>query len=148
MKPPQLPEPRGDLSAAVAEALRGEPADHDYSATAARQADPYGEDLQLALQMCYELHYRGFDSVNPDWEWNPDLLRLRAVMENTFLTALRDGVAGGDDIPGVLDALLAEPVDGTGVSHYLRDEGIGGRRVSTSYIVRSITTRKPIHTRG
>jgi hypothetical protein len=107
----------------VAEALRGEPADHDYPATAARQADPYGEDLQLALQMCYELHYRGFDSVNPDWEWNPDLLRLRAVMENTFLTALRDGVAGGDDIPGVLDALLAEPVDGTGVSHYLRDEG-------------------------
>ncbi|MBP2328634.1 hypothetical protein JOF56_009019 [Kibdelosporangium banguiense] len=123
MKPPPLPEPRGELSAVVVEALRGEPADHGYPDVAARRADPYGEDLQLALQVCYELHYRGFDSVNPDWEWNPDLLRLRAIMEDTFLTALRDEAAGGDDISGTLDALLTEPVDGTGISHYLRDEG-------------------------
>jgi hypothetical protein len=123
MKLPQLPEPRGELSAVVAEALRGEPADHDYPIEAARLADPFGEDLQLALHVCYELHYRGFDSVNPDWEWNPGLLRLRSAMEDTFLAALRDGVSGGDDISGVLDALLVEPVDGTGISHYLRDGG-------------------------
>jgi hypothetical protein len=119
----KLPEPRGELSAAVTEALRGEPSDHDYPIATARMADPYGEDLQLALQVCYELHYRGFDSVNPFWEWNPDLLRLRSAMETTFLAALRDGVAGGGDISGVLDALLVEPVDGAGISHYLCDEG-------------------------
>lgn len=123
MKLPQLPEPRGELSATVAEALRGEPTDHDYPIAAARRADPYGEDVQLALQVCYELHYRGFDAVNPDWEWNPGILRLRSAMEDTFLAALRDGVGGGDDISGVLDALLVEPVEGTGISHHLRDEG-------------------------
>ena len=39
--------------------------------------DPYGLDLQLALYMCYELHYRGFAGVDPTWEWNPGLLHLR-----------------------------------------------------------------------
>ena len=28
-------------------------------------ADPYGLDLHLALYVCYELHYRGFDGVDP-----------------------------------------------------------------------------------
>jgi hypothetical protein len=123
MNQPQLPAPRGELSAAVAEALRGEPADHDYPIAVARRADPFGEDMQLALHMCYELHYRGFDSVDSGWEWNPGLLRLRSAMEDTFLASLRDGVAGGDDISGVLDVLLVEPVEGTGISHYLLDEG-------------------------
>jgi Iron-containing redox enzyme len=116
----KLPEPRGELSAAVVDALQGEPADRAYPLV---DTDPYGEDLQLALHVSYELHYRGFDSVDPDWEWNPGLLRLRAAMEDTFLRALRADVPGGDDISGVLDELLVEPVDGTGVSHYLRDEG-------------------------
>ena len=42
-----------------------------------RDSDPYGLDLQLALYMCYELHYRGFAGVDPSWEWNPGLLHLR-----------------------------------------------------------------------
>ena len=32
------------------------------------------EDLQLSLAVCYELHYRGFDGVSEDWEWEPALL--------------------------------------------------------------------------
>jgi hypothetical protein len=123
MKQPQLPEPRGELSGDVVAALRGKPADRVYPMAHARTADPYGEDLQLALHVCYELHYRGFDAVESDWEWNPDLLRLRAVMENTFLGALRCDVKGAGDISEVLDALLVEPIDGSGLSHYLRDEG-------------------------
>ena len=42
-----------------------------------RDSDPYGLDLQMALYMCYELHYRGFAGVDPTWEWNPGLLHLR-----------------------------------------------------------------------
>ncbi|MET0233554.1 MAG: iron-containing redox enzyme family protein [Kibdelosporangium sp.] len=123
MKQPQLPEPRGELSAAVVEALRGEPADRQYPLAAAVQADPYGEDLQLALHICYELHYRGFDLVNSEWEWNPELLRLRSAMEDLFLAALRRDVPGGTDVSGTFDALLVEPVDAVGISHHLRTDG-------------------------
>ena len=32
------------------------------------------DDLQLSLAVCYELHYRGFDGVSEDWEWDPALI--------------------------------------------------------------------------
>ncbi|HEV2778710.1 MAG TPA: iron-containing redox enzyme family protein [Actinophytocola sp.] len=119
-----LPQPRGPLSAAVIAALgRDDPLDHGSLAAAASRADPYGEDLTLALHTCYELHYHGFPRVDPAWEWDPDLLRMRRAMEERFLAALRSDVDGGDDLPGELDALLVEPVPGGGVSHYLRDHG-------------------------
>ncbi|WP_141575350.1 iron-containing redox enzyme family protein [Actinomadura sp. WMMA1423] len=141
-RPPVLPEPRGPLSRAVTAILASgpPPGPHDDPADAprtaglvaeARSVDPYGDDLQLALHTCYELHYQGFAGVDPDWEWNPDLLRLRGAMEEVFLAALRRDVwrAGGDaaarDVQGALEELLVEPVDAHGVSHHLRDEGTG-----------------------
>ena len=36
------------------------------------------------------------------WEWQPDLLRLRAALEGRFLGALRDAVPGGADVAGEL----------------------------------------------
>ncbi|MFD7658691.1 iron-containing redox enzyme family protein [Actinosynnema sp. NPDC059797] len=116
-----LPAPRGPLSAAVLNALRGVPPAVDLPSDVT--ADPYGEDLQLALHVCYELHYQGFADVAEDWEWEPELLRFRAVLERVFLDALRADVPGGADITGVLDELLVEPVDGAGVSHFLKDRG-------------------------
>jgi hypothetical protein len=51
--------------------------------------DPIGDDdLQLALYICFELHYRGFDSVDPAWEWDPALLTIRAALERAFLDSL------------------------------------------------------------
>lgn len=47
-------------------------------------------------------------------EWNPELLRLRSLLEQGFERELRSAVDGGDDLAGVLDALLVEPVDGAG----------------------------------
>jgi hypothetical protein len=115
-----LPEPRGPLSAVVLDALRAEPgARLSWPAP----DDPFGEDLTVALHSCYELHYRGFHSVDPGWEWDPELLRLRAAMERVFLDALRDGTPGGSDVAAAMDELLVETVPGTGVSHFLRDEG-------------------------
>jgi hypothetical protein len=67
------------------------------------------------------LHYRGFDGVDPMWEWEPELLRLRAAMEGSFLAALRSETGSDDDVTAALDALLVEPVPGNGVSHYLRE---------------------------
>jgi hypothetical protein len=118
-----LPAPRGPLSEAVVAALREEPSDAPWPLALARAADPLGEDAQLALHVCYELHYRGFDAVSAEWEWNPELLRLRSVLERGFEQELRSGVEGGDDLAGVLDGLLVEPVDASGVSHFLRDRG-------------------------
>ncbi|RAY17183.1 iron-containing redox enzyme family protein [Actinomadura craniellae] len=117
---PPLPGPRGPLSEAVLHVLtRRRPA----APLRAVPAEPFGEDLQLALYVCYELHYQGFAGVDPGWEWEPELLRLRAALENAFLTALRAALPGGSDVTGALAELLVEPADGAGVSHHLRDEG-------------------------
>jgi hypothetical protein len=87
------------------------------------RAAVYGGDLQLALYLCYELHYRGFAGVSPDHEWDPELLRTRAALERRFLSALRSDARVHDSVDEALADLLVEPVDGTGVSHFLRDEG-------------------------
>ncbi|MFA1547051.1 iron-containing redox enzyme family protein [Actinomadura chokoriensis] len=122
-----LPPPRGPLSLAVITALRSGPPPGDPArlpgTAAATSADPYGDDLQLALHACYELHYRGFAGVDPDWEWDPALLRLRAALETTFLAALRRDAPGGADVEEALHDLLVEPADARGVSHHLREDG-------------------------
>ncbi|MFH8369876.1 iron-containing redox enzyme family protein [Streptomyces sp. NPDC018031] len=120
---PRLPEPRGTLSATVLRLLRSPPGTAPPRGVRPDGDDPFGEDLQLALHLCYELHYRGFPEADDGWEWDPGLLRLRAAAERRFLDGLRAATAGGADVGAALDALLVEPVHGTGISHYLRDEG-------------------------
>ena len=59
-----------------------------------RVDDPLADDdLNLALYTCYELHYRSFEGVGGDWEWDPWLLSLRAELEARFEDALREQVA-------------------------------------------------------
>lgn len=122
---PALPSPRGAISRAVATALadgtRGLPPGIRESAAA---ADPYGDDLQLALYLLYELHYRGFEGVADDREWDPDLLALRAPLESRFLAALRQDVPSGRPVAEVFAELLVEPADTSGgVAHHLRRHG-------------------------
>ncbi|ALC25187.1 iron-containing redox enzyme family protein [Streptomyces pristinaespiralis] len=119
----ELPGARGDVSQGVLNALRDPAGARLPHPGSAESADPLGDDLQLALYVCYELHYRGFSGVDPAWEWDPDLLALRAAMERRFLRAVRDRTAGHLDVYDALDELLVEPVDGTGVSYFLKDEG-------------------------
>lgn len=122
---PVLPTARGPLSAAVLGALVHPPdrAGALPGGGAARRADPYGGDLQLALYACYELHYRGFDGVAEGWEWDPALLRLRGDLERAFIGALRRDAARHRDAASAVEELLAEPVGAVGASHHLRDEG-------------------------
>ena len=119
----ELPVARGPLSAAVLAALVKCPGTGMFPVAEVEYAEGLGEDVQLALQVCYELHYRGFAGVDPFWEWDPELLRLRGALERRFLVALRAGVCGGADVDGELAALTTEPMPGSGVSHFLRDEG-------------------------
>ncbi|MBL1084423.1 iron-containing redox enzyme family protein [Streptomyces actinomycinicus] len=118
---PQLPPPRGPLSAAVTAYLRGTgPLPRPDGAVA---ADPYGDDAQLTLYLCYELHYRGFAGVAPGTEWDPELLRVRAALEQRFLSALRADSPRHGTLDDALAALLVEPAEGTGVTHFLCAEG-------------------------
>jgi hypothetical protein len=80
-------------------------------------------DLHLALYVCYELHYRGFTGVDDAWEWNPELLRLRARLEKVFMNALRADVEPGDNATAEIEALSVESPDGDGPSYYLCDVG-------------------------
>ena len=91
-----------------------------------RDSDPYGLDLQLARYMCYELHYRGFAGVDPDWEWDPGLLHLRGQMERAFLAGVRRDVGyiePDQTASAEMDALTIESAEGTGPSYWLRDSG-------------------------
>ncbi|WP_424216075.1 iron-containing redox enzyme family protein (plasmid) [Streptomyces sp. BI20] len=119
--PPRLPAPdRGPLT----DAVRGALPSHDPRRRArlldtvvrsAPAADPWGEDLQTALYTLYELHYRGFDGVPDEREWDPEVLRARAALEAPFLRALRDGTAGAPRTAEAAFApLLEEPVDLSG----------------------------------
>ncbi|MER5554762.1 iron-containing redox enzyme family protein [Streptomyces sp. NPDC002793] len=118
---PLLPRSRGALSAGVTAFLRDDGPLPDPDA--ARATEPYGDDLQLALYVCYELHYRGFAGVRPELEWDPSLLAVRAALEERFLTALRQDAPATASLDVVLDGLLVEPVRGSGVSWFLQDHG-------------------------
>lgn len=119
----RLPQPRGPLSEAVLSALTSVPDGTARHWPPVGAAEPLGDDLQLALQLCYELHYQGLPGVPDAWEWDPDLLRFRAAAEHTFLDALRSRTAGGQDVTGELDGLLVEPLHGSGPSWYLSERG-------------------------
>ena len=111
----KMPPARGTLSAWLATTLHRSP-----SATPAAVATPpvlgarlrawADEDLQLALWCCYELHYRGFDDVDDDWEWHPAVLAFRGSLERQWLASLR-GLAGEPEavaanaVPGALREL-------------------------------------------
>jgi Iron-containing redox enzyme len=93
--------------------------------------DPLADDdFQLALYLCYELHYRSFPEVDPTWEWSPTLLAARAALEAAFFGALEDAV--GTDEPVDPDAVgdllfrLEEGDEGVSLSRHLeRGAGLG-----------------------
>jgi hypothetical protein len=109
----QLPTPRGHLTALLAERLRRPP--HAFDAPPARvpfrKSAFEDEDLQLALFICYELHYQGFDNVQEQWEWEPSLLATRQLLERRFQDGLARAVARPTVALGVpMRRALAEQV--------------------------------------
>jgi hypothetical protein len=95
-RPMRLPRARGPVSGAVLAALGGADArpllaavEQGLAATADLLLD---DDLQLALFCLYELHYGGFEGVDDDLEWSPELLAARAPLERSFESALRASV--------------------------------------------------------
>lgn len=122
---PSLPPPRGPLSAFVLDHLRRPvhplppspvPADEVIS----------GDDTQLALYLCYELHYRGLAGVDEAWEWEPSLVAFRGGLEARFVRALRRLAAPVPVRVGEIDAGLRAVVadaDGPSLSVYMAERG-------------------------
>ncbi len=131
----QLPAARGPLSGGVIDALAGR-ADLDVEAVLDHVRDLpedtdllTDDDLHLALWVLYELHYGGFDGVDADREWDPDLLRVRAALERSFEAELRRRaerhvvatLAGHGDLADRLFDLSAT-FEGPSVARYLHRE--------------------------
>ena len=124
---PPLPAPRGQLSSLLLERLGLDP--HEIPpAPPIQVADPLAdEDLQLALYLMYELHYRGLPGVDAEWEWEPSLLSLRRDVERLVEAALEeqlgaaDGEPAADEMDLVLRALCSE-AGGPSLSSYIERE--------------------------
>lgn len=112
-----MPFARGPLTAWLAGNLSQRPDDNAaitaFPPTGPRQPDAWrDDDFQLALWCCYELHYRGFDDVDDDWQWHPSVTAFRGLLEREWVTALRE-LAGPlptvtpDAVPGALRALVS-----------------------------------------
>jgi hypothetical protein len=125
---PELPEPRGELSAHLFDRLAS-PAQAVGPMPVPDPTDVLGdEDLQLALYCCYELHYRGFAGVDEDWEWEPSLLAWRGGLETLFEGAVRDsaGVVPAAIAPEESDVALraiAAADESPSLSQHLAREG-------------------------
>ncbi|CAO5258595.1 iron-containing redox enzyme family protein [Frankia sp. AgKG'84/4] len=134
LAPRALPQPRGTLSAFLADMLGGpvrtleHPPGPDDDAL-------FGEDGALALYCLYELHYRGFAGVADGWEWEPSLLRLRRDLEDDLDARLRREIAAADlamtapprrePAAWIGDALreLVDAPGGPSVSRHLAERG-------------------------
>lgn len=133
-----LPEPRGELS------------EHLFAALATGRAAPDrialtdDDDLQISLWALYELHYRGFDEVDPAREWDPCLIAVRAELEDPFEVALRErtaelvaAAAEESDLVAGLERIVA--ADGPSVARYLH------RRATRDQFLEYLTLRSVYH---
>jgi hypothetical protein len=118
-----LPSTRGELSTAVTAFLRGRsqslPSAFDVG------EDPIADDdLQLALYLCYELHYRGFEGVDDGLEWDPRSIAFRREAERLFEEAIRNSVGRSPVAPGSVPEILRSFVSGSTspLAHYLAQE--------------------------
>ncbi|SDQ39432.1 iron-containing redox enzyme family protein [Quadrisphaera sp. DSM 44207] len=111
----RLPQARGDVSEALLRLVAGQGATAADVVAAARAVAPGreaaqvlgDEDLQLALWLLYEAHYRGAGGLLDRWEWDLELLGARAVLEEHLEAALRELVQAPDVAPGdVAEALF------------------------------------------
>jgi hypothetical protein len=114
-----LPPARGPWTESLYALLHGGPASEAPLARETPPATPAGDvladdDLQLALYLCYELHYAGLEGVDERLEWSLPVLGFRAALEAELEQAIRSAVppaqapAAGDSVGEELQRLVAQ----------------------------------------
>ena len=150
---PRLPEPRGPLSAAVTALLRESPRT-GVPVPSPDDCHAYGDDLQLALYLLYELHYQGFDRTSPTASSGTAVCWPAAARSRTASWAhcAQDvPMARTDTAERALDELQLEPAgnDGTSVSHHPpATKATSASCASTRRCARSTTSRRRTRTPG
>jgi hypothetical protein len=84
------------------------------------------EDLQLALYVSYELHYRSFAGADDRMEWDPAALAFRGALERRFEETALAGIEAPDCRPETVGETLfrmAEEDDGPSLAAYLETAG-------------------------
>jgi Iron-containing redox enzyme len=125
---PVLPQARGEISNFVIGMLRSDPSRSsamNSQGFPSRQIDinPLtSDDLHLALYTCYELHYMSFSGVDPDWEWNTDLMRITVGMESEFLQGLLHALPDRSSIDEIIEGQLHQQRGGVSASSYLQEQ--------------------------
>jgi Iron-containing redox enzyme len=123
-----LPQPRGPWTEELFGALVRVPG-CTIPVDVSEPADPLAsDDLQLALYVCYELHYASLAGVDDRWEWAPSLLAFRGVLEEQMdagLSELSAAVSGAEpaQVGNSLQQLVAED-DGPPLSRYMETQGV------------------------
>lgn len=83
----RLPHPRGPITEVLLDALaRGRAAPPPPESDVSRSED---DDRQLALALCYDLHFRGLPGVDDRREWDPGLIAFRCALEDLWEEELR-----------------------------------------------------------
>ncbi|MFG1905602.1 iron-containing redox enzyme family protein [Kribbella sp. NPDC048928] len=118
----QLPPPRGPLSQWLRDRLThsNHGAPHPEVQASCR---PYIDgDLQLALWIANELQYRGFDEIDPAYQWDPDVIAFRSRLEEPWLAWLEANCRVVPDKRPVAVQLRAiiDGSDGPRLAPYLR----------------------------
>ena len=99
----QLPfAPRGHVSQRIVTLLETDPADaavilndlasHVERGIAETTDIVNSDDLQVAMFLLYGLHYGSLTGVSADWEWQPELVACRLLLEGAFEAALRGSI--------------------------------------------------------
>ncbi|MFK3669098.1 iron-containing redox enzyme family protein [Leifsonia aquatica] len=149
--------PRGPISAALLQALPQAP-QHSRTAAegiveevrAALAAGPdllTDDDLQLSLYLIYGLSYGGTVDADDEWEWDPDIVVARRLIERRFEEQLRERVPVGElpepeaeAVAAYLFSLTAED-GGPSLSRFIAKKA-GDEQLREFVIQRSIYTRK------
>jgi len=149
--------PRGPISAALLQTLPQAP-QHSRTAAegiveevrAALAAGPdllTDDDLQLSLYLIYGLSYGGTVDADDEWEWDPDTVVARRLIERRFEEQLRERVPVGElpepeaeAVAAYLFSLTSED-GGPSLSRYIAKKA-GDEQLREFVIQRSIYTRK------
>ncbi len=119
------PRARGTASSALLSILRGTNTRGDSLAALAESIRVVldqtpdllsDEDLQLTLYLLYTLHYGPTRFIGQEWEWHPELIRARQIIEAEFESALRTAVpmptaslpVTGSEVSELLFSMTAE----------------------------------------